>query len=274
MEAASSGRVLPWAAGEQLGSRSRSRQVVLAVAVIVAFLAIDNVRRALGLWPAFAAVRPGEVQVSLWKAAQVVLCVAAVAMGYRRGITFTLRELGLRRGALAAFGWMLVATSPMLVGFAALDGVNPSISAARLVMTGLASPLSEELLFRGFLFRHLYVHARWPFWAAVLANALNFGLGHLYQAEGAGLLGGLGVVAATGTGAAFFAWLLMRWNQSLWAPIALHALMNVGSYVFAAGDSVLSRPSNITVLSVAMVSVAAVTVWRTGGWRVTRPEVT
>ena len=82
---------------------------------------------------------------------------------------------------------------------------------------GIGAPISEELLFRGFLLSAL---ARWRagFWpAAIVANVAwtSFHLG--YSAAGLleAFLGGL-----------FFSWLLWR-TGSLWLPIIGHAVTNI-----------------------------------------------
>lgn len=86
-----------------------------------------------------------------------------------------------------------------------------------VLAVGIGAPISEELLFRGFLLSAL---ARWRagFWpAALVANAAwtSFHLGY----SAAGLievfLGGL-----------FFSWLIWR-TGSLWLPIIAHAVTNI-----------------------------------------------
>lgn len=43
----------------------------------------------------------------------------------------------------------------------------------------------------------------------------------------------LAEVLITGFGGAFFAWLLVRWNNNLWVPIGMHVFMNLWWEVFA-----------------------------------------
>lgn len=87
------------------------------------------------------------------------------------------------------------------------------------VLLALTAGFCEELLHRGFLIA--FVTAEWPGLprlAVVAAASLPFGLAHAYQ-------GVRGVVMTTLLGAAF-AGLYLSY-QSLWIPIALHALVDL-----------------------------------------------
>jgi membrane protease YdiL (CAAX protease family) len=82
---------------------------------------------------------------------------------------------------------------------------------------GIGAPISEELLFRGFLLSAL---ARWRagYWpAAIVANVAwtSFHLGYSVAGLLEVFLGGL-----------FFSWLLWR-TGSLWLPMIGHALTNI-----------------------------------------------
>lgn len=250
------------------------RRLLLALAVIVAFFAVHDVRLALWRWPAFAALyrtHAPQLPTVLWKATQLPLVLLVTMLLLPGGVHRALRSLGVDRGFVRGIGWTFVGTLPALMGFALLGRPHLALSWA-LVMTAVASPLSEELLFRGFFFRQLYERAHWPFWLATLANAVPFALGHLYQAReiGAGLLGAAGILLITAIGAAFSAWLFARWSWNLWPAIGFHAFMNLWAHVFGMGESVVSTPLAIPFMAAAVIGTIAVTVWRTGGWRVRR----
>ena len=55
-----------------------------------------------------------------------------------------------------------------------------------LLVTAVAAPICEEVVFRGMLFRLL--RHRFPLWAAVLASAVAFGLAHANPAISPALL--------------------------------------------------------------------------------------
>src|SRR6185436_8925458 len=99
-----------------------------------------------------------------------------------------LDELGLRRPAKRALGWALLATLPMLLILAISSRGRAEITTERWVMGILVGPLTEEILFRGYLFRQLHRRARWKFSTSVLVTSVVFGLMHLPNAlaHGAG----------------------------------------------------------------------------------------
>jgi len=78
--------------------------------------------------------------------------------------------------------------------------------------------ICEEVLYRGFLMAFLAAHLN--IWSAVLLSSLVFGLGHLYQ----------GVVGVLKTGAVGLVMAgLFVLTGSLWAPILLHAAIDLNS---------------------------------------------
>lgn len=257
---------------------SRGERVRVGVAILVAFVAIDHLREGLLLLPAFEALyREGRGYVAnvIWKLLQVPLVVAALAAIRRVGLARALDELGLGRSPQRGAAVALVATLPAAAVFLATGGLRADLDPAYLMMTGVASPISEEVLYRAFLVAGLWLYARWSFWIAVMVSAVPFGLSHLYQAEhlGAGLLGAAGIVAFTGLGSALFAWLLVRWRRDLWVPIGYHALANLWFYLFDAGPSPLASAGAFAGTMAAAVGMMAVTVWQTGGWRVERERM-
>ncbi len=254
----------------------RVRLMLFALAVVLVFLALHYSRSALLLLPAYRGLfRTHEPAFAnlLWKATQIVLVLAAAAAFAGGGVRGALRSLGLDRGIGRGLGWSFLGAVPALVGMVLFGHPNPHPLTWFLAITAAGSPLAEEMVYRGFLFRQLYVGARWPFWLAILVNALPFALAHLYQATdiGAGLLGTAGILLITGIGAAFGAWLLARWDWSLWPAIGFHAFLNAGAYLFVMGESVVSTPVVIPFLAASVLAMAGITIWRTGGWRVTRP---
>ncbi len=260
-----------------LSGRAGVRLMLFALAVLLVFLALHYSRSALLLLPSYRALFRSHDPAFpnlLWKATQVVLVLLAAAAFAGGGVRGALRSLGLDRHVGRGLGWSFVGASPALIGFALLGHLNPHPLTWFLAITAVGSPLAEEMLYRGFLFRQLYAGARWPFWLAILVNALPFALAHLYQATdiGAGLLGTAGILAITGIGAAFGAWLLARWAWSLWPAIGFHAWLNAGAYLFMMGESVVSTPLAVPFLAATVLAMTWITVWRTGGWRVTRPD--
>lgn len=242
-------------------NEERARHLRFALIAIVVFLAAYNVRLFLfriGAFDAFYRAHSWEVGETIWKTLWIAIAAIGVIIAHRVGIIGSLRELGLARTA----GWPLaaafIATLPMLVAFAATFPINPEFDWLRLWMTGIVSPISEEVLFRGYLFRQLYERARWPFWLAVLANIVPFAWGHLNQGAeaGMGIRGYLLVLLFTGGGAALFSWLLVRWKFNLWFAIGMHALMNVWWYVFAVDETAIGgRVANVARIVTYLLAI-------------------
>jgi uncharacterized protein len=165
--------------------------------------------------------------------AQMLFLSLGVSATYRVGPEKVLEELGLSAPAGRAFGFAFLASLPMLVLFAC--SATPHLSVIGLVTWTLIAPLTEELGFRGYLFRQLYRRAGWGFWPAALLNSVLFALIHVYQAffHGFDALELVGILAITGFGGWFFSWLFVRWQDNLWVPIAMHIFMNAWWELFA-----------------------------------------
>ncbi len=97
------------------------------------------------------------------------------------------------------------------------DGVALAMAG---VLACILAPFSEELFFRGFLFRGLL---RWGFWPAAALSGFVFSLAHLST----GALIPFWIVGMT------LAWLAWRRGR-MWDAIVFHFLFNTTSYVLLA----------------------------------------
>ena len=213
---------------------------LLALVTLVAFVLIDNVRHVFYRSDAYLRIAHASpaAGVSVWKAAQVVLTVLVVMATYRIDVRGAARELGLGPRVGQSLALAFVITLPMLLLVAlATRSLAPDLNGAVLIRTAVASAVSEELLYRGYLFRQLYRRAGWPFWLAALVNALPFAAGHLYQAEGRGLAGFAEVMAYMSVVAAFTAWVFTRWGDDTWLLIGVHGLANLWWALFVGDDT-------------------------------------
>lgn len=223
---------------------SSSRTSVSVLAILLLSIAWPIARRAL--FPGLAA--------GPWIGTALLLLLPLVALG-RSALT----DLGLdrvnARGVAVVVGGSLL----MVVAFLAF-GAKPAVPpAVELLRGAVLAALSEEVLFRGYAVRQLHERARWPLPVALTVPALAFGLGHLGGALAAGEAGNpLMTVLVTAAGGAWFGWLFVRWEYSLWVPIAVHTAMNGWWLLFSAGPTAGSggpaalwgRVAAITVISV------------------------
>jgi hypothetical protein len=117
------------------------------------------------------------------------------------------------------------------------------------------APFAEEVLFRSFMFRQLYRRARLGFWLSALIPSVLFALGHLYQSNEFWEL--VGISAITGLGSIRACWIFLRWQDSLWAIVGLHSLMNLWWEVFAVDDIALggwlANPARLLTITLAVI---------------------
>lgn len=203
---------------------------------------------------------PSSASTLLWKSSWIGLCLVGLFLAHRLSPLQSVGELGLRRAAGVGVSFSLLASLPMLLTFVLTTNVNPHLGLRATLMTSIVSPLSEEVLFRGYLFRQLYRRAGWGFLSAVGVTAVVFGLLHLGSLLGKiSALNVLGEIAMISVGGAFYAWLFIKWDDNLWVPIALHAFMNLWCVVFACDEAIGNWRNN---LARALTVVVAIVVTR------------
>jgi len=173
------------------------------------------------------------------------------------------RDTGLSSAPGRALLVAVTATIPLLLGpifFGA--SVNPSTSAWALLFTTLVWPLGEELLYRGFAFGQLTAYGRLSLWPAALLTGLTFGVVHLGQAsvQHLPLTGQLGAVGIVTLGGMLFSWLFVRWDRSLWAPLAVHGLMNLGWEIWELDQSPLGTWSANGLRAASVLLVILLTI--------------
>ncbi len=173
-----------------------------------------------------SALFPGVKGYSHWLlriAMDSAFCLLATMALYRTGLLGALRALRVVAPVLGPVLMAIVATLPMPILFSSSGSFSAGFDPLRLFFYAGIGPFEEELVYRGFGFWLLYRLANWGFWPSALLPAAVFSWGHVAQASSLG--GAVGIVALTAAGSIWFSWLLLRWN-SLWAPVAMHALMN------------------------------------------------
>src|SRR2546428_362952 len=134
--------------------------------------------RAVGLY----GVLSYHLLQTLSNVTEVLLCMLGIAAAHGRQAR-PFRELGLRAPIGRAFGFGLLATLPMSIGFALVTGFAVHLELRTILVSVLIAPFAEEALFRGYIFRRLYRRAKWRFWPAALVPSVLFALLHVYQAE-------------------------------------------------------------------------------------------
>lgn len=126
----------------------------------------------------------------------------------------------LGRGALIGFGlFSAVIVNIAFLGYYRVDKFGSVTAMLGMVGFMAAAAVTEELVFRGILFR--IVEGRFGTWLALTLSALIFGGSHLFN-DHATVWGALAIAVEAGgmLGAAYVA------TRTLWVPIGLHFAWN------------------------------------------------
>jgi membrane protease YdiL (CAAX protease family) len=214
-------------------------KVPFAVITIAVLVTVSYAHEILSRLPAYVRLHSEEpfyVAESIDKIAGACVCLVAVWLMYGTGVRGVLRVLGLCASIPRAVVFALIASSPMLLGFALTRSLTPHLQLRPLLFLTVLSPIVEEIEFRGFGVLQLTSRTGWPFWIVVWPSALLSGYGHMEQ--GGTLLESAGLFFLISAGGVTFAWLAQRW-QSLWVPIALHICMNLWWHLFSVAKTAI-----------------------------------
>lgn len=146
----------------------------------------------------------------------------------------------LGRGTLIGFGMFaaVIANIAILGGYW-VDGWGSVSGALALLGVTAAAAVTEELIFRGILFR--IVEERIGTWLALALTGLLFGGSHLFNPHATGW-GALAIAVEAGgmLGAAYVA------TRTLWVPIGLHFAWNFAEGgIFGTGVSGTDSPQGL-----------------------------
>jgi uncharacterized protein len=206
---------------------------------------------------------PPPLATPAWKVSWLFLCFVGLRWAHGLGVRGAIAELGLRASPVRGVVFGFLASIPLLVVFALTLGPSPHFAAPAALQTAVLTPVTEEVLFRGYVFLQLYRRAGWSFPLAVIATAVMFGLAHLGALAGkASALQVLGEVGMLAAGGAFFAWLLVRWHDNLWVPIALHGFMNLWCEVFGCDEHPGNWQTNAGRVVTVAVALILTEMWR------------
>ena len=146
----------------------------------------------------------------------------------------------LGRGLLIGFVMFAVVIATIaLLGYYRVDGQGSVTGAVALLGVMAAAAVTEELIFRGVLFR--IIEERLGTWLALALTGLLFGAAHLFNPH-ATVWGALAIAVEAGAmlGAAYAA------TRTLWVPIGLHFAWNFAEGgIFGTGVSGTNSPEGL-----------------------------
>lgn len=205
-------------------------------------------------------VRPFEAMTRTSQAAHYLInyvvagMIPAAALWLLHKPRKIIPSIGLADRFGAGVLFAVLATLPMLIGYACIGTFDREVSADHLLTRVVIAGFFEELVFRGFVFGQLFRYARWGFLPAALLTAVAFGSLHLYQ--GNDPASAMGAFAVTAAGSVFFSWIYVEWNYNLWCAICLHTLMNLPWIVFSVSASGAVGGMGANLLRAGTVAIA------------------
>ncbi|HEY1769632.1 MAG TPA: CPBP family intramembrane glutamic endopeptidase [Chthoniobacterales bacterium] len=228
---------------------SSKRSTLIALAFFFLALASREVMRYL----------PPTMAEPTWKLGWVLLCFAGLWVAHRMGFGAAIAELGLTGSAVKGLGIALLASLPMLLVLLLTSKNGIRVNPRTMFSGVVVAAVTEEILFRGYLFGQLYRRGGWQFVPAVLVTGILFGLAHIGSALRGGALEVLGVTGITTLGGAFFAWLFVRWKYNLWVPIGMHLFLNAWWALFAVSQNAIGSWQANAARALAIVAVIRIT---------------
>jgi len=170
---------------------------LMAIALLAGWFALGRGGAALGLIP-----RGGALA---WTGYGLSALVSAALLIQVRSVLRNPESLASMRDKFSAVMFLLPHTPRERRTF---DAVS------------VTAGVCEEVIFRGYLIAYLMAVFGAPFWVAALLSSVVFGFAHAYQ-------GPLGIPRTAAVGGLLA--LLYGLTGSLWAPMVVHAVMDIAS---------------------------------------------
>ncbi|NKZ04972.1 CPBP family intramembrane glutamic endopeptidase [Actinomadura latina] len=214
-------------------------KLLIQLLAVVAVAAIGGVATAAVQWDVLPTLGLGLASAVL----ALLVYVFVVGRTERRPVDELARAgavPALGRGALIGFGLFgVVIANLALLGDYRVDGFGSVAGPVALVGVMAAAAVTEELVFRGILFR--IVEGRIGTWWSLALTGVVFGLMHLGN-ENATLWGAIAIaIEAGGMLAAAYAA-----TRNLWVPIGLHFAWNIaGAGIFGTTVSGNDTPDGL-----------------------------
>lgn len=203
------------------------------------------------------AIYPLAVQLAF-----VALPVGLEMILFHQRVAGSLREIGLSRFSWTGIRIAAAYLVPMMLFFPVVSAVTGAPLAVRPDWPGLlarivvVNGLAEEVMMRGFIFRHL--RSGRPFWRAAWLATAFFAAYHLPLILTAGVLvGAMGVVIAIPIGL-LAACIYERGDNTIWGPALMHAGNNALAMLFTVRAELQPTVTALYLLLGTVVSLAIV----------------
>ena len=247
-------------------STSRRLYIVLAVIVAVWYLASTFLPQVSGsCLSGTCNSTAGIVAISLLiPVAMAAIPVVLEVVLYKKGLAQALSDIGITRFSTRALKVVLVYLLPLFAFFPllALIASRPLAlqpRAAWLVTAALLNNgLNEEIMMRGFVFRHLREGR--TFWRAAALSTVYFAAYHVPLIVFAGpIVGVIGILIAIPTGL-LTAYVYERGENTIWGDALVHAGTNAPAFIFTFAED-FQPIATILFLLVGIVMSIAILIW-------------
>lgn len=160
----------------------------------------------------------------------IALTVMLEMVLYRKGLSQALNDIGITRFSWTGIRLAVMYLLPLIVFFPIFSLLTNSPVAIRpnwewlILNIILVNGFAEEIMMRGFVFRHLRKGR--PFWRAAMLSSIYFAGYHLPIILSSGLvIGIMAVIIAIPLGF-LTAYIYERDNNTIWGPGLLHVINN------------------------------------------------
>jgi membrane protease YdiL (CAAX protease family) len=250
---------------------SRPLLVRLAVILIVWYLALAYLPQAVGTClDGACSFTVGEIFTSFSIPLAIIALPVLLEMYlYKKDMSQALSDIGLTRFSWTGIGISAISLLPLLLFFplfALLTSTPLTLQPSwqwLILNVLLVNGLAEEIMMRGFVFRHLREGR--PFWRAATLSTVYFAAYHLVLIFTAGpLIGTIAVVTAIPAGF-LTAYVYERGNNTIWGPAVLHTLYNGPAFVFALPTDVQPISGSLYLLvGIAVSTLVLLFAYQTG----------
>lgn len=254
-----------------MSTSSRQLLVRLAVIVIVWYIGLAYLPQIMGTClDGECGFTTGEIIVSFAIPLAIIALPVLLEIGlYKKTLSQALSDIGLTRFSWAGIRIAALYLLPLLVFFPLFSLLTNAPMTIQpnwhwlLLNVLLVNGLAEEIMMRGFVFRHLREGR--PFWRAAALSTVYFAAYHLVLIATAGpLIGIIAVVTAIPAGF-LTAYIYERGNNTIWSSALFHTLYNGPAFVFIfAADSQLIASSLYLLVGIVVSTLILVSAYRSG----------
>lgn len=250
---------------------SRQFFIQLAIIVVVWYVGLNFLPQIVGTcFDGQCGFTIGEIIISF--AIPLIFIALPVVLEmvlYRKGLSQALSDIGITRFSWTGIRLAAIYLLPLIAFFPIFSLLTNSPITLQanwqwlILNVLLVNGLAEEIMMRGFVFRHLREGR--SFWRAAALSTVYFASYHLVLIFTAGpLIGIIAVVIAIPAGF-LTAYVYERGNNTTWGPGLFHALYNAPALLFALPADVQTAASSLyLVLGIIVSTLVLVRVYRAG----------